>query len=179
MNILMILSSPHPQNASSSTLLAEHFAKGAREAGHTVNFFDAGHAALHPCLGCGHCGTAGSCVHKDGMAQARAAILSCDMLVFVTPLYYFGVAAQLKTLVDRFYAFNEELMGKKLKTALIAAAWDSEDWIMQALVSHYQTICRYLNFQDMGMILGLGCGTPDMTAASAFPEKACEFGKKL
>jgi multimeric flavodoxin WrbA len=179
MNILMITSSPHPKDASSSTLLAEHFARGAQEAGHTVTFFDAGHANLHPCLGCGHCGTAGPCVHKDDMAQARAAILSSDMLVFVTPLYYFGMTAQLKTLVDRFYAFNEELMGKKLKTALLTAAWDNEDWIMQALVSHYQTICRYLNFQDMGMILGLGCGTPAMTAASGFPEKAYEFGRKL
>ena len=115
MNILMITSSPHHQNASSSTLLAGHFSKGAQEAGHTVTFFDAGHADLHPCLGCGHCGTAGPCVHKDDMAQARSAILSCDMLVFVTPLYYFGMSAQLKMLIDRFYAFNGELSAKRLK----------------------------------------------------------------
>ena len=117
MRILIITSSPHGKGASSSNLLAEHFARGAAEAGHTVETFDAGHADLHPCLGCNHCGMAGPCVRKDDMAAARAAILACDILVFVTPLYYFGMSAQLKTLIDRFYAFNGELSAKRLKTA--------------------------------------------------------------
>ena len=179
MRILIITSSPHGKGASSSNLLAEHFARGAAEAGHLVETFDAGHADLHPCLGCNHCGMAGPCVRKDDMAAARAAILACDMLVFVTPLYYFGMSAQLKTLIDRFYAFNGELSAKRLKTALIAAAWDGKDDTMRDLAAHYQTLCRYLNFQDMGMILGLGCGTPAMTATSAFPARAFDLGKSL
>ena len=179
MRILIVTSSPHNKGASSSNLLAEHFAQGAAEAGHGVQTFDAGHANLRPCLGCDHCGMAGPCVHKDDMATARAAILACDMLVFVTPLYYFGMSAQLKTLIDRFYAFNGELAAKRLKTALIAAAWDANDWTLRDLAAHYQTLCRYLNFQDMGMILGAGCGTPAMTAASAFPARAFALGRSL
>ena len=42
----------------------------------------------------------------------REKILSADMLVFVTPLYYYGMSAQLKTMIDRFCAFNSSLQRK-------------------------------------------------------------------
>lgn len=177
MNILVIESSPHKHG--SSNLLAEEFIHGAREAGHQVQVFDAGHADLHPCLGCDACGMSGPCVQKDDMAELRGNILASDMVAFVTPLYYFGMSAQLKTVIDRFYSFNGQLSAKGVKTALIAAAWDSNDWTMRELSAHYQTLCRYLNFRDQGMILGTGCGTVSQTRASRFPKLAYEFGKSL
>lgn len=103
MNILVIESSPHKKG--SSNLLAEHFMEGAKEAGHQVTVFDAARADLHPCLGCDACGMSGSCCQKDDMAGLREQILQTDMLVFVTPLYYFGMSTQLKTVIDRFYSF--------------------------------------------------------------------------
>ena len=66
-----------------------------------------------------------------------------------------------------------------MKTALIAAAWDSNDWTMEDIAHHYKTLCRYMNFQDMGMILGKGCGSVSMTKNSGFPEKAYELGRSL
>lgn len=101
MNILVIESSPHKHG--SSNLLAEEFIRGAKERGHQVEIFDAARADLHPCLGCDACGMSGPCVQKDDMAQLREKILASDMAVFVTPLYYFGMSAQLKTVIDRFY----------------------------------------------------------------------------
>ncbi len=177
MKILVIESSPH--KCGSSNLLAEEFIKGAREAGHTVTLFDAGHADLHPCLGCDACGMSGVCVQKDDLAQLPGLVLGTDMLVFVTPLYYFGMSAQLKMVIDRFYSFNSRLAAQKLKTALIAAAWDSNDWTMHDLEAHYETLCRYLGFQDQGAVLGLGCGTVSQTRSSRFPKLAYEFGKSL
>lgn len=106
-------------------------------------------------------------------------ILKADMMVFVTPLYYFGMSTQLKTVIDRFYSFNGELTSRNLKTALIVAAWDDKDWTMKDIKSHYEPLCRYLKFQNMGQILGTGCGTVSMTKGSGFPEKAYELGKSL
>ena len=60
------------------------------------------------------------------------------MVVFVTPLYYFGMSAQLKAVIDRFYSFNGRLTSKGVKTALIAAAWDSNDWTMKDLEDVYK-----------------------------------------
>ena len=113
------------------------------------------------------------------MEELRRRILASDMVVFVTPLYYFGMSAQLKTAIDRFYSFNDELSAKRLKTALIAAAWDSNDWTMHDLAGHYQTLCRYLHFNDQGMLLGTGCGTVSMTQSSRFPKLAYALGKSL
>ncbi len=177
MRIVIIKSSPHKKG--SSNLLAEQFVKGAQEAGHTVVELDAAHMNIHPCLGCEHCGMNGPCVQKDDMQQIRDALLSADMAVFVTPVYYFGMSAQLKMVIDRFYSFTCKLSAKHLKTALIAAAWDVGDDVMPYLAEHYKKLCRYMNFTDCGMILGTGCGTPSMTRGSRHMGEARRLGKSL
>ena len=106
-------------------------------------------------------------------------ILSADMLVFATPLYYYGMSAQLKTVLDRFCSFNSSLQSKHMKSALLAVAWNSDSWTFDALENHYKTLVRYLNLKDQGMILGRGCGTPGMTARSIYMSKAYQFGKSL
>lgn len=177
MNIVVLKSSPNPHE--SSNLLADRFILGAEAAGHTVTVIDAARADIHPCMGCVRCGYEGPCVQRDGMEEIKGVILSSDMLVFVTPLYYYGMTAQLKTLIDRFCAFNSSLTGRQLKSALITAAWNSDEWTFEALEAHYKTLVRYLHFRDQGMILGYGCGTVEMTKTSGFPERAYELGKSL
>lgn len=81
--------------------------------------------------------------------------------------------------IDRFYSFNGQLTAKRLKAALITAAWDSNDWTMQDIKAHYETLCRYLNFENKGEILGTGCGTVSMTKHTKFPKEAYEFGKQI
>ena len=177
MKILILEGSPNRNG--SSNLLADEFAQGARDAGHTVEILDAAHADLHPCTGCVRCGYEGPCVQKDDMERFRTQILSADMLVFVTPLYYYGMSAQLKTLTDRFCAINSSLTRRHVKSALLAAAWNADDWTFDALEAHYQTLVRYLQMEDMGTVLGRGCGTPSMTALSPYPQLAYQLGRGL
>ena len=49
----------------------------------------------------------------------------------------------------------------------------------QSLTAHYKTLVRYINFEDMGMVLGYGCGSPSMTMTSGFPEKAYQLAKNI
>lgn len=177
MKIAVIKGSPHKKG--SSNLLAGQFIKGAQEAGHTIIELDAAHMDIHPCLGCEHCGMDGPCAQKDDIVQIKDALLSADMAVFVTPIYYFGMSAQLKMVIDRFYSYTMKLSAKHLKTVLIAAAWDSNEDVMPYLVGHYQKLCRYMNFIDCGMILGTGCGTPYMTKNSQHMVKAYQLGKSI
>lgn len=144
------------------------------------------HEFLKQCFGnskkakkCVSCRYDGPCVQKDDMEQIKQDILSADMVVFVTPLYYYGMSAQLKILIDRFCAFNGSIQRKHMKSALLAVAWNNDDWTMNALVEHYKTLVRYLNFKDMGMVLGYGCGTPEMTRNSKYPIMAYELGITL
>ena len=106
-------------------------------------------------------------------------ILEADMLVFATPLYYYGMSAQLKILLDRFCSFNGSIQSKHMRSALLAVAWNSDAWTFEALASHYRTLVRYLNLQDQGMILGKGCGTPSMTQRSKYISAAYHLGKSL
>ena len=175
--IVVLESSPN-QNGSSN-MLAEQFIQGAKEAGHSVQIIDAAHGNIHPCTGCIHCGYEGPCSQEDDVDKIRGKILDADMIVFVTPLYYYGMSAQLKTLIDRFCAFNSSIQRKHMRSALISVAWNNDNWTFDALKAHYQMLVRYLNLKDIGMILGAGCGTPDMTEHSRFMKLAYELGRKL
>lgn len=114
----IILLEGSPNRHGSSSLLGEAFTKGAEEAGHEVTVIPAAHSRISPCAGCVSCGYDGPCVQKDDMEYIRKEILGADMLVFVTPLYYYGMSAQLKTLEDRFCAMNGSIQRKKMKSAL-------------------------------------------------------------
>lgn len=177
MKIVVLEGSPNKEG--SSNLLAAEFIHGAKEAGHCIEIVDAAHGNIHPCIGCIHCGYEGPCVQEDDVSRIRKTILEADMMVFVTPLYYYGMSAQLKILIDRFCAFNSSLQSKGMKSALLAVAWNHDSWTFDALEVHYKTLVRYLSLTDMGMILGAGCGTPAMTRHSKFPKLAYEFGRNL
>ena len=175
---ILVLGGSHNRNGSTKILI-ESFSRGAREAGHTVTVLDTAHMNVHPCTGCIACGYDGPCVQKDDMVQIRETVMDSDMLVFASPLYFFGFSAQLKTVIDRFCAFSSRINPKHMKSALLSVAWNDDDWTMDAITEHYRTLVKYLNLRDMGMILGTSCGTPSMTKRSRFPQMAYELGKKL
>ena len=177
MKIVVLQGSPNKKG--STFILADCFRQGAEAAGHTVEMIDVAHAKIHPCIGCIHCGYEGPCVQKDDVEPIRKKILGADMLVFATPLYYYGMSAQLKILIDRFCAFNSSIQRKGMKSALLTVAWNSDSWTFEALEAHYKTLVRYLNLTDMGMVLGYGCGTPSMTEHSKFPQQAYQLGNRM
>ena len=126
MKILILMGSPNRKG--STNILVEEFTKGAKERGHSCEVIDVCRADVHPCTGCISCGYEGPCAQKDGMERIRNTLLSSDMVVFATPLYYYGMSAQLKTVVDRFCAFSSSLNSRGLRSALLSVAWNSDDW---------------------------------------------------
>lgn len=177
MKIIILMGSPNRKGSTS--ILVENFVKGAKEAGHECDIIDVCHANVKPCIGCVACGYEGPCVQKDDTQIIKEKLLSSDMIVFATPLYYYGMSAQLKTVVDRFCAYNGSLNSRHLKSALLTVAWNADDWTFEALEAHYKTLVRYINFEDKGMILGYGCGTPAMTSRSRYVEEAYKLGRSL
>ena len=177
MRIIVLMGSPNKKG--STAILVDEFCRGAGESGHDVEVIDVCHADIHPCTGCVHCGYEGPCVQKDDVERIRRELLSSDMVVFATPLYYYGMSAQLKTVVDRFCAYNSSLNSRHLKSALLTVAWNSDDWTFEALAAHYRTLVRYINFEDMGMVLGYGCGSVSMTKRIKYPEQAYQLGRNL
>lgn len=173
MKIVVLQGSPNSKG--STNILVENFIKDASVKEYEITRFDVSKMTVLPCLGCIACGYEGPYVQKDDNEIIKKELLSSDMLVLVTPLYYYGMFAQLKIVIDRFCSYNYSLTGKHLKSALLTAAWNQDE----ALVIHYKTLVRYLELEDQGMVLGYGCGNISMTKHSKYPQEAYRLGYSL
>lgn len=176
MKILVLTGSPR-KNGNSNTL-ADYFIKGAEEAGHTVFRFDAAFKDVHPCIGCNSCGMNGPCVFKDDFEFVRKHITDADMVVFATPMYYFGMSAQLKAVIDRFYAVNGQIHRPK-KAALILTYADNSPEKEGVIINHYTVLLNYLGWQDAGQIIAAGVWQAGAVNHTDYPRQAYELGKSL
>jgi len=176
MKILVITGSP--RRKGNSAILADNFIKGAEEAGHTVFRFDAAFKKVHPCTGCNHCGMDGPCVFNDDFNEVRSNIIDADAVVFVSPMYYFGLSAQIKTVIDRFYAINGQIHVSK-KTALLMTYADTVAKEAQPILSHYETLINYLGWEDCGRVIASGVWTAGSVKNTKFPEQAYKLGKNI
>lgn len=104
MKILMIVGSSRV--GGNTDQLADAVLKGAAEHGHEITKLHLGTTKVKPCLGCNVCVTTDACVQKDGMLEIAPAFLDCDAVVFATPLYFWGISAQMKAVIDRLYALG-------------------------------------------------------------------------
>ena len=178
MKIVVVNSSPHSDSESTSKYLSARFIEGATSAGHEVFVFDAAREETHPCQGCDRCGMDGPCIWNDAIEDTlMPKMLEADLLVLVTPLYYYGMSAQLKTVVDRFYSRTGKLHGKK--SIIMATAYNSADWTMEALSAHYDTLVRYMEWQDVGQVWATGCGARSLVEKSGFGDMAYKIGANL
>ena len=101
MNKKVLILSSSPRKGGNSEMLAEAFAEGAREAGNQVETVYLREKQYGFCRGCLACQKLGRCVIKDDAVEIVARMHDADVLVFSTPVYYYSVSGQLKTMLDR------------------------------------------------------------------------------
>lgn len=177
MKVTVITGSPHKKGTTA--FLADKFIEGATEAGHDVYRFDAAFEDVKPCLSCEYCSNHESeCVHKDSMDKLNEKLLDSDMVVFVSPIYYYTMSAQIKAVLDRFHAKNAKLAGNK-KAMLFTAAYGSDDGTMEGIQITYEAILRFLNWEDAGILLAKGCPAREVLVETDYPQKAYEMGKAI
>lgn len=176
MKILVITGSPR-KNGNSNTL-TDNFIKGAQEAGHSVVRFDSAFKNVHPCVACNKCGMNGECVFKDDFEFIRNNIVDADAVVFATPMYYFGISAQIKAVIDRFYAINGQIHVPK-KAVLIMTYADTSAKEAQPIINHYETLLNYLGWSDAGKVIASGVWTEGDINRTPYPKKAYDLGKNI
>ncbi len=176
MKIVILESSPHKNGASNT--LASYFIKGAEEAGHIVTVLDVAQMNLRPCSACyvsrntEHC----TSIHDD-IHLVEEALSGADMVVYVTPVYFYDMSAQLKTVIDRLHCFYAKLQG--MKSLLLATAWRTDDEVMSYLENLYEGLARYLKYQNLGAIMAKGCGSAETIHQSKYARRAYELGRSL
>ena len=176
MKILVITGSPR-KNGNSNTL-ADNFIKGAQEAGHNVVRFDSAFKDVHPCVACNKCGMNGQCVFKDDFEFVKANIVDADAVVFATPMYYFGISAQIKAVIDRFYAINGQIHVPK-KAVLLMTYADTSTKEAQPIINHYEALLNYLGWSDAGKVIASGVWTAGDVNNTQYPKQAYELGKNI
>ncbi len=110
--VLILSSSPRKNSNSEALCLA--FAEGAREAGHEVEMVSLRNKTIGFCRGCFACQKTQKCVIRDDAVEICEKALHADVLVFASPIYYYEMSGQLKTMLDRLnplfpsdYAFTD------------------------------------------------------------------------
>lgn len=177
MKIVVITGSPHQEGTSA--LLAEKFIEGAQAAGHEVTRFDGAFSKVHACTACDKCHTgAGTCIFKDDIEKLKPLLIAADGVVFAAPIYYYAVASQLKTVIDRFYAFDARLHVPKKVAWLLTCEDDTEESVAGASLS-LTGMSHFLGWQVQGKVEALRCATRTEIEKTKFPEQAYELGKNF
>lgn len=179
MKILILCGSPHKNGTTNA--LAEALISGIDRSRHEVEKIQLAEKKIAPCLGCEYCNrNDGACVQKDDMSALLPSVLAADVIVFVSPIYYFGFNAQLKAVIDRFYAVNARLkLQTQKKAILLTAGGGKEEWIPDGIFANYHTMLRYLNWTSLGQICALSCHVKDQLAQTTCLEQAKELGRSL
>ena len=118
--------------------LAEAFARGAVDAGHTVRKIFLGKGELKGCRGCGACQKGGRCAIRDIMQEAYPLFDACDTLVLASPLYFWTLSGQIKTFFDRLYAFSREDIYPHRDTVLLMTAGDDGEHTFDHALDYYR-----------------------------------------
>lgn len=120
MKILGIIGSPR-KNSNTEILVKEAMA-GASEIGAEFEIIDITQNTINPCNGCALCLDTNECVISDDMQQIYPKLLEADGIFIGTPVYFWNVSSQVKTLIDRTYPFmwNRTLRGKVGGIAVVA-----------------------------------------------------------
>lgn len=177
MKIVILTGSPRKNGNSAH--LAEKFIKGAIENGHEVFRFDCAFKQVEPCRACNHCGMNGPCILSDDFQELRPHLVAADMVVFVTPMYYFGISAQLKRVIDRFYAINEQIKGTPKKAAFLLTYANAPVSAAELTIQHYRTIVNYLGWKNVGEVVASRVLEAGSIKQTDYPEQAYLLGKSV
>lgn len=150
MKVVMITGSPHKYGTSAT--LANQFEQGVKDAGHDIFRFDAAFQSIYLCIACDQCRKDDQCIfHVDDMKTLNPYLLEANVIVFVSPIYYFSISAQIKTVIDRFYANDDALKGNK-KAILITAMADTESIAASGANASFNQMLKYLKWENAGIL---------------------------
>lgn len=176
-NILVISASP--RRGGNSDILCDEFIRGAQETGNKTEKIFLGDKKIGFCTACDYCqANSGKCIQDDDMAEILEKLISADVIVLATPVYFYTLNAQMKTLIDRVYPRYTELRGKELYFMVTAA---------DTSVSHMErTIECFRGFADClpgavekGVIYGTGAWAKGDIKTLPALQQAYETGRSV
>ena len=168
------------RNNSNSEILAHETERGAIEAGHEVEFVSLKDKEIKFCKGCLACQKLGKCVINDDANEITAKMKEADVIVWATPIYYYEMSGQMKTLIDR--ANSLFTTGKNFtEIYVITTSADSEKGVVQTVLSGVNGwIACFDDVQLVGCLEAGGVDNPkEASSRQALLDRAFEMGKNI
>lgn len=103
MNVIAFQGSPRKGGNTDSLLKSA--IEGVQDAGHKARIFNLNSIKIRPCQNCGVCEKEGLCHIKDDMVDIALNIREADRIIIASPIYFFGLSAQTKIMIDRTQQF--------------------------------------------------------------------------
>lgn len=177
----IIILNGSPRRAGNTAALTSAFARGAREAGHTVEEFFLHEMKINGCLGCfgGGKDPASPCVQKDDMGKIYPVYKEADIVVLASPLYYWTISGQLKTAFDRLFAVAEcdpNCRNPKKESVLIMAA---EGWGFEESEYWYDRLEKHIGWKSLGKVLCGGVMNEGEAQEKKEMDQAYRLGRSL
>lgn len=174
----VLILSGSPRKDGNSDILCNEFMRGAKEAGNEVEKIRVAEKNVGYCRACYACKDTGKCVVKDDMAEILQKMIDADVLVLASPVYFYSIDAQLKTVIDRTVARWLEVKDKSFYYIVTAA--DEE------LASAETTLACFRGYADCvegaeekGVIYGMGAYEKGEIKAKKAMVEAYEMGKSV
>ena len=175
--ILMISASP--RKGGNSDALCDQFAKGAKEAGHTVEKVFLRDKTIHYCTACDYCRTSGGvCAHRDDMEELLTKMEKAQVIVLATPVYFYTMDAQLKTMIDRTVARYSFLKNKEFY--FIATMADTDPKEMERTFEGLRGFTNCLSGAvERGALYGTSVWQKGDVQSTKLMREAYEMGKHV
>ena len=144
------------RKGGNTDLLAQAFTEGASKY-NDVEIVSVANYKVNPCIGCNSCFTRkeNSCFQNDDMSVIYEKLSTADIVVIASPVYFYGISAELKAIIDRLHTpMRNEFQIKKLALLLVGAA--SLPNLFDAIKLQYQLVLEFFHLEDAGMILVRG-----------------------
>jgi multimeric flavodoxin WrbA len=152
----VLILSGSPRKGGNSDTLADQFLKGAVEAGNSVEKIFVSGKKIGYCHGCYFCRDHnGECAIKDDMAEVLQKMIDADVIVLASPVYFYSICAQLKTVIDRTVARWLEIKNKEFYY-IMTAAEDTDDVMDGTLACFHGAEACYEGSVTKGIIYGKG-----------------------
>lgn len=175
---VLILSSS-PRKGGNSDLLCDEFMRGAKESGHNVEKIFVAQKKINYCSGCGVCNSTHKCVQNDDMAEILNKMVSADTIVLATPIYFYSMDGQLKTLIDRTVPRYTEISNKDFYYIMTAA--DTNKNMLHRTVEAIRGFTEDClpGAKEKGIIYGTGAWEKGEIKNNPAFSQAYEMGKNL
>lgn len=174
-NILILSGSPRKNG--NSDILCDEFAKGAKEAGNTVEKVFLRDKKIGYCTACYYCREhSGVCVQKDDMSEILDKMKNADVIVLASPVYFYSIDAQMKTVIDRTLAVWTKLRDKEFYYIMTCA--DEDESAMDITLGCFRGFAICLKGSvEKGVIYGTGIYEAGSVKTKKTMKEAYEMGK--